>query len=178
MEVSRSGYYYFLKKTQTKQVDKDFELLSQVRHIHKETRGTYGSRRMSKALEAAGYAVGRFRARRLMKKAGLEVNRPKRFKKTTDSRHKLPVAPNRVNQQFKVEQPDQIWCGDITYLWTQEGWLYLAVIIDLYSRKVVGLGSPVEDLVGSGGPPDGLLAPETTVGVDLSFRSGLSVCRR
>jgi len=138
MEVSRSGYYYFLKKTQTKQVDKDFELLSQVRHIHKETRGTYGSRRMSKALKDAGYAVGRFRARRLMKKAGLEVKRPKRFKKTTDSRHKLPVAPNRVNQQFKVEQPDQIWCGDITYLWTLEGWLYLAVIIDLYSRKVVG----------------------------------------
>jgi len=93
---------------------------------------------MAKALKDAGYAVGRFRARRLMKKAGLEVKRPKRFKRTTDSRHKLPVAPNRVNQQFKVEQPDRIWCGDITYLWTLEGWLYLAVIIDLYSRKVVG----------------------------------------
>ena len=113
-------------------------MLSQVRHIHKETRGTYGSRRMSEALKAAGYAVGRFRARSLMKKAGLEVKRPKRFKKTTDSRHKLPVAPNRLNQQFRVDQPNKIWCGDITYLWTLEGWLYLAVIIDLYSRKVVG----------------------------------------
>jgi transposase InsO family protein len=138
MEVSRSGYYHFLKKAQTKQVDKDFELLSQVRYIHIENRGTYGSRRMSEALKAAGYAIGRFRARRLMKKAGLEVKRPKRFKKTTDSRHKLPVAPNRLNQQFQVAQPNQIWCGDITYLWTLEGWLYLAVIIDLYSRKVVG----------------------------------------
>jgi len=138
MEVSRSGYYHFLKKAQTKQVDKDFELLSQVRHIHKKSRETYGSRRMSQALKAAGYNVGRFRARSLMKKAGLKVRRPKRFKKTTDSRHRLPIAPNRVNQQFTVEQPDRIWCGDITYLWTLEGWLYLAVIIDLYSRKVVG----------------------------------------
>ena len=138
MEVSRSGYYHFLKKNQTKQIDKDFELLSQVRHIHKKSRETYGSRRMSQALKAAGYNVGRVRARSLMKKAGLKVKRPKRFKKTTDSRHSLPVAPNRVNQQFTVEQPDRIWCGDITYLWTLEGWLYLAVIIDLYSRKVVG----------------------------------------
>jgi transposase InsO family protein len=138
MEVSRSGYYHFLKKAQTQPIDKDFELLSQVRHLHKENRGTYGSRRMSKALKAEGYAVGRFRARSLMKKAGLEVKRPKRFKKTTDSRHKLPVAPNRLNQQFQVDQPNRVWCGDITYLWTLEGWLYLAVIMDLYSRKVVG----------------------------------------
>ena len=77
-------------------------------------------------------------ARSLMKKAGLEVKQPKQFKKTTDSRHKLPVAPNRLDQQFRVDEPNKIWCGDITYLWTLEGWLYLAVIIDLYSRKVVG----------------------------------------
>jgi transposase InsO family protein len=138
MEVSRSGYYQYLKKTRNQPIDQDFVLLSQVRQIHKENRGTLGSRRMAISLQTAGYAVGRFRARSLMKKAGLEVKRPKRFKRTTDSRHKLPVAPNRVNQQFEVEQPDRIWCGDITYLWTLEGWLYLAVIIDLYSRKVVG----------------------------------------
>ena len=138
MAVSRSGYYAFLKKNAETSLDPDFALLTQVRHIHKENRGTLGSRRMSKALKAAGYPVGRFRAGSLMKKAGLEAKRPKRFKRTTDSRHTLPVAPNRVNQQFKVEQPDRIWCGDITYLWTLEGWLYLAVIIDLYSRKVVG----------------------------------------
>lgn len=138
MEVSRSGYYHFLKKNQGKQIDKDFELLSQVRHIHQESRGTYGSRRMVKSLKDQGYNVGRCRARSLMKKAGLEVKRPRKFKRTTDSRHQLPVAPNLVNQQFQVEQPNQIWCGDITYLWTLEGWLYLAVIIDLYSRKAVG----------------------------------------
>jgi putative transposase len=137
MEVSRSGYYKYWKKSH-KRVDKDFKLLSVVRHIHKKYRGTYGSRRMSKELRDLGYEVGRTRAGSLMKKAGLEVKRPQKFKRTTDSRHHLPVAPNRLNQQFQAEQPNSIWCGDITYLWTREGWLYLAVIIDLYSRKVVG----------------------------------------
>ena len=138
MEVSRSGYYKFLKKSHQKQVDKDFKLLLQVRHIHQKSRGTYGSRRMVKSLQTAGYPVGRFQVRSLMKKAGLSAKRPKKFKKTTDSRHKLPVAPNLLNQQFLVDRPNTVWCGDITYLWTLEGWLYLAVIIDLYSRKVVG----------------------------------------
>lgn len=138
MEVSRSGYYKFLKKSHQKQVDKDFKLLSLVRHIHQKSRRTYGSRRMSKSLRDEGYAIGRFRARSLMKKAGLSVKHPKKFKKTTDSHHQLPVAPNLLNQQFQAEEPDSIWCGDITYLWTQEGWLYLAVTINLYSRKVVG----------------------------------------
>jgi putative transposase len=137
MEVSRSGYYQFLKKSH-KRIDKDFKLLSLVRHIHQKYRGTYGSRRMSKELRATGYDVGRSRAGSLMKKAGLEVKRPKKFKRTTDSCHHLPVAPNLLNQQFQVDQPDSIWCGDITYLWTLEGWSYLAIIIDLYSRKVVG----------------------------------------
>jgi putative transposase len=138
MEVSRSGYYRFLKKSHQKPVDKDFKLLSDVRHIHQKSRGTYGSRRMVKSLQTAGYSIGRYKTRRLMKKAGLEVKPRKKFKRTTDSRHKLPVAPNLVNQQFQVARPNSIWCGDITYLWTLEGWLYLAIIIDLYSRKVVG----------------------------------------
>ena len=118
MEVSRSGYYKFLKRTDQKQVDKDFKLLSQVRHFHQKSRGTYGSRKMVKSLQTAGYPVGRDKARRLMKKAGLSVKTTRKFKKTTDSRHKLPVAPNLLNQQFQADQPDSIWCGDITYLWT------------------------------------------------------------
>jgi putative transposase len=138
MEVSRSGYYRFLKKYHQNLIDKDFKLLSDVRHIHQKSRGTYGSRRMVKSLRAIGYSVGRYKTRSLMKKAGLEAKSRKKFKRTTDSRHKLPVAANLVNQQFQVYRPNKIWCGDITYLWTLEGWLYLAVIIDLYSRKVVG----------------------------------------
>lgn len=119
-------------------IDKDFGLLSEVRQIHSETRGSYGSRRTAERLRILGHPVGRYRAGSLMKKAGLSVKHRKKFRITTDSKHNLPVAPNLLDRNFQVEQPDTVWCGDITYLWTMEGWLYLAVIIDLYSRKVVG----------------------------------------
>lgn len=119
-------------------IDQDFGLLSEVRQIHGETRGSYGSRRVSERLRLLGHPVGRYRARSLMKKAGVSVKHRKKFRITTDSKHKLPVAPNLLDRNFQVEQPDSVWCGDITYLWTMEGWLYLAVVIDLSSRKVVG----------------------------------------
>jgi len=138
LEVSRSGYYKYLGTASEHKIDKDFELLAEVRQIHKETRGAYGSRRISKMLLSKGYDVGRFRARSLMKKAGICVRQRKKFKKTTDSKHRFPIAPNIVSRNFQVDSPDTVWCSDITYLWTMEGWLYLAVIIDLYSRKVVG----------------------------------------
>jgi len=93
---------------------------------------------MSKQLRDDGHDVGRYRARSLMKKAGVAVKHRKRFRKTTDSNHKLPVAPNLLDRNFSVDRPNTAWCSDITYLWTVQGWLYLAVIIDLYSRKVVG----------------------------------------
>jgi len=119
-------------------VDKDFVLLSIIRQIHSETRGAYGSRRTSKSLRLQGHNVGRYRSRSLMKKAGVSVKCRKKFRITTDSKHNLPVAPNLLNRKFQVDLPDAVWCSDITYLWTMEGWLYQAVIIDLYSRKVVG----------------------------------------
>jgi len=119
-------------------MDPDFELMSKVRQIHFYTRASYGSRRMSRQLLSDGYPVGRFRARSLMKKAGVSVNQRKKFKKTTDSNHTLSVAPNLLNRQFEVERPDAFWCADITYLWTLQGWLYLAVVLDLCSRKIVG----------------------------------------
>jgi len=113
-------------------------MITRVRQIHSETRGSYGSRRMSGQLRDEGYDVGRYRARSLMKKAGVSVRRRKKFKRTTDSNHKLPVAANLLDRQFEVGQPNSVWCADITYLWTIQGWLYLAVVIDLYSRKIVG----------------------------------------
>ena len=116
----------------------DLELIARVRQIHFYTRGSYGSRGMSGQLRQDGYDVGRYQARRLMKKAGVSVKRRKKFKRTTDSNHNQPVAPNLLNRQFEVEQPDTVWCADITCLWTLEGWLYLAVVLDLYSRKIVG----------------------------------------
>ena len=119
-------------------VDKDFVLVSIIRQIHSETRGAYGSRRTSKRLRSQGHNVGRYRSRSLMKKAGVSVKHRKKFRITTDSNHNLPVAPNLLNRNFQVDLPDTVWCSDISYLWTMEGWLYLAVVIDLYARKVVG----------------------------------------
>jgi transposase InsO family protein len=85
-----------------------------------------------------GYKIGRYRARSLMKKAGVFVKRRQRFKRTTDSNHTFPVAPNLLNRHFVVERLDTVWCADITYVWTLEGWLYLAVVIDIFSRKIAG----------------------------------------
>ena len=112
--------------------------MSKVRQINGETRGAYGSRRTSERLRSQGHDVGRYRARSLMKKAGVSVKHRKKFRITTDSKHNLPVAPNLLNRNFQVDQPNAVWCSDISYLWTMEGWLYLAVVIDLYSRRVVG----------------------------------------
>ena len=101
-------------------------------------KGTYGSRRMSEQLRSQGHEVGRSQARTLMKKAAIEVKTKKKFKRTTDSKHLYPVAPNLLNQEFAVDCPNTVWVGDITYLWTAEGWLYLAVVLDLFSRRIVG----------------------------------------
>ena len=114
------------------------ELIALVKGIHRESRGTYGSRRMSKGLREKGYNIGRYRARTLMRMAEVSVKRKGKYKVTTDSHHVYPVAPNILNRQFDVAAPNQVWVSDITYLWTKEGWLYLAVVMDLYSRKIVG----------------------------------------
>jgi len=127
-----------LKMSHDIKIDKDFELMSKVRQINGETRRSYGSRRTSERLRSQGHDVGRYRARSLMKKAGVSVKHRKKFKITTDSRHNLPVAPNLLDRNFQADRPDAVWCSDISYLWTMEGWLYMAVVIDLYSRKIVG----------------------------------------
>jgi putative transposase len=139
LEVSRSGYYAYVKTQSTDATTEALDLLTRVKAIHAKTGQCYGSRRMAKALQAEGYQVGRYQARRLMKDAGVSVRRRSTRKpQTTDSRHGDGVAPNVLNREFDVTEPNAAWVGDITYLWTQEGWLYLAVLLDLYSRKVVG----------------------------------------
>lgn len=109
--------------------------MSAVRQIHNQTRGRYGSRRMSKELRSKGYDIGRYAAHRLMIKAGVTVKHRKKIIKTTDSRHNHPIAENLVNWQLQVDQPNRIWCSDLSYLWTMQGWLYLAVAIDLFPAK-------------------------------------------
>lgn len=138
MRVSRSGFYRYLEQVTLPKPGGDPGLLAAVKKIFKSSKGTYGSRRMSRALHALGYYVGRYRARSLMRQLDLQVVPTKRFKVTTNSRHNYSVAPNLLDRQFDVALPNKVWGTDISYLWTQEGWLYLAVVIDLFNRKVVG----------------------------------------
>ena len=138
--VSRSGFYASLPRHAKPAIDaQQVALVARVKAIALQTRHSYGSRRLAKQLQEDGFHGGRAKARRLMKEAGITVQHPKRrAPMTTDSRHGYAVAPNLLARQFDVAAPDQVWAGDITYIWTAEGWLYLAVLLDLYSRKVVG----------------------------------------
>jgi transposase InsO family protein len=139
MQVQRSGYYAYIKKRKAPVSSVHLRLVTEVRAIHARVRASYGSRRISKALQAQGYCVGRYRARRLMKAAGIECRQRRLFRvKTTQSKHDFPIAPNVLNRDFNPVQPNRVWSGDITFIPTMEGWLYLAILLDLYSRKVVG----------------------------------------
>ena len=138
MGVSRSGYYRYIKEREENRIIKDFDIVSKVRDIHKRVKGKYGSRRMAKKLCDEGYTVSRCKARRLMKTAGVVYKAKRKFKVTTDSKHQFPISPNILDRSFDISLPNKAWCSDITYLWTKEGWMYLAVVIDLFSRKVVG----------------------------------------
>lgn len=138
MNVSRAAYYSHLKKEARPKVDGELRLLVEVKALHKQSDKSYGSRRISKGLKAQGYNVGRYKARSLMQKASLECKQRRRFKTTTESNHLLPVAENKLNREFTVNVPNSAWVVDITYLWTQEGWLYLAAVLDLFSRRIIG----------------------------------------
>jgi putative transposase len=140
MQVSRSGFYNYLRNYHVQDpvdpIQKAME--GRIKGIFKESKSTYGSRRMVKKLKSEGYDIGRYRIRNLMRKLNLKAKTPKRYKVTTDSNHCYTVAPNLVNRQFSADAPNKLWTTDITYLWTMEGWLYLAVVLDLFSRQVVG----------------------------------------
>ncbi|MCU7888110.1 MAG: IS3 family transposase [Candidatus Thiodiazotropha sp. (ex Lucinoma aequizonata)] len=113
-------------------------MLEWIDDIAESSGHTYGSRRIKKALNILGYPVSRNKARKLMREAGVSVKQRKKYKVTTNSNHKQPVFENLLERQFDVAQTDQAYAADVTYIWTQEGWLYLAVVIDLCSRKVLG----------------------------------------
>ena len=137
--VSRQGYYHYNKVTANKQKTAEHvEMLEWIKHLAILTDFSYGSRRMQKALNALSYPASRNKARKLMREAGVSVRRKKKYKVTTDSNHKQPLFPNVLKRQFTVLKIDQVYVSDITYIHTREGWLYLAVVIDLCSRKVVG----------------------------------------
>jgi putative transposase len=135
--VTRNGFYHYQKRSQKPDPVRE-EQLEWVKKIAESSHYTYGSRRMKKALNSLGYPVGRNKAKKLMNDAGVLVRYRRKYKVTTNSKHKQPVFENVLNRQFTAEAPNQAYASDITYIWTQEGWLYLAIVIDLFSRKVVG----------------------------------------
>lgn len=138
LEVSTSGYYAWRTRGQSDRTVENEQLTAKIVEVHQDSRRTYGSPRVHAELVAQGFEVSRNRVARLMRKEGIVGRRKPRFRKTTDSDHKLPVADNVLDRQFVADEPDRAWVADITYIWTQQGWLYLAVILDLFSRRVVG----------------------------------------
>jgi transposase InsO family protein len=138
LQVSRAGFYAWHTRAPAPRTQQDQRLGVEIQAIHAESRQRYGSPRVHAELRDRGQRLGRKRVARLMRQQGLCARRRRRFRVTTDSNHPWPVAPNVLARQFAVVAPDTAWVTDITYLWTREGWLYLAVILDLFSRAVVG----------------------------------------
>lgn len=138
MNVSASGYYAWRSRPESQRSRENRRLTTLVRAIHAESRQTYGSPRVHAELRARGEHCSQGRIERLMRQSSIQAKQTKRFKATTDSRHNLPVAENVLDRDFKAADANQKWAADITYVWTREGWLYLAVVLDLCSRRVVG----------------------------------------
>jgi putative transposase len=138
LAVSAAGYYAWRVRPESTRSVSDRTTLSVIRVIHRESRETYGSPRIWDALVKQGHRIGEHRVARLMRQDGIRAKTVKKWRATTQSQHRFPVAANTLDRAFTVEAPNRVWAGDITYVWTLEGWLYLAVLLDLYSRRVVG----------------------------------------
>lgn len=138
LAVAAAGYYAWRLRPESARSIQTRTLLSAIRVIHQESRATYGSPRVWGALIKQGHCVGEHRVARLMRHDDLRAKTVKKWRATTHSSHHLPVAANTLQRQFTVSQPNRVWAADITYVWTLEGWLYRAVLLDLYSRAVIG----------------------------------------
>jgi len=138
LRVSTSGFYAWLRRHPSARANAAAKLHAAIKSAFDESRGTYGSPRLHAELIAQGFEVSKTRVEREMRTLGLFARRPKKFRATTDSAHDRPVAENTLDRKFDASQPNRVWATDLTYVWTREGWLYLAIIIDLFSRRVVG----------------------------------------
>jgi putative transposase len=138
MNVSTSGYYTWLKHEPSKREKADSRLEISIKAAHQRGRGTYGTLRIKDELAGEGVNAGRDRIRRLRKKLGLVCKSKKKYKATTDSKHNMPVAPNLLDRKFETLEPNKAWVSDITYVASDEGWLYVAAVKDLFNREVVG----------------------------------------
>ena len=138
LKVSCTGFYSWLKRPESRRRIENRFLEQKIRETHEASRKIYGAPKIYEDLKDEGIACSLNRVARIMRQAGIKSKTVKRFKATTDSRHNFPVAPNRLDQNFNVSIPNKAWAADITYIATAEGWLYLAALMDLYSRKIVG----------------------------------------
>jgi len=138
LKVSSSGYYDWRRRSVSRRAKENERLLIEIRRIHYESRQAYGSLKTWKTLKACGIDCGKHRVARLRRLCGIEAKRKRRFKVTTRSKHTDWVAPNDLKRCFHIDRPNRVWMGDVTSIATQRGWLYLSVLLDLYSRKVIG----------------------------------------
>jgi len=138
LKVSRAGFYAWRSRPAATRTRQDHALAAEVAAIYTSNRGCYGSPRVQVELRERGHRVGRKRVARLMRQQGFSARHQRRYRCTTDSRHTFPISANVLARRFAVMRPDAAWVTDITYIWTLEGWLYLAVILDLFSRRIVG----------------------------------------
>jgi len=138
LDVSTSGYYAWLRRPEGRRKRENRRLAVEIKAVHAVSRQTYGSPRIHAELTARGISCSRGRVARLMKEEGIRAKSKRKFRVTTDSKHSLPTAPNLLNRNFSTDRPNQLWLTDITYIPTREGWLYLAAVLDMHSRRIVG----------------------------------------
>lgn len=138
LEVSRSGFYAWRKRPGSKKAIRERRLLVKIKAIFKRTRQSYGSPRIWRELVADGEQVGRGQVARMMRENGIRAKQKRKYKATTNSSHNLPVAPNVLGEMEPVSSKNEVWVTDITYVWTRAGWLYLAAVMDLFSRRIIG----------------------------------------
>ncbi|WP_404944761.1 IS3 family transposase [Sagittula sp. P11] len=138
LDISQSGFFAWRGRPACQRQKQDMVHLAHIRTVFALSNGSYGSPRMHRDLIDEGHRIGRHRTARLMRENGLVARQKRRFKRTTDSEHAWPIAQNLIAQDFSADAPDKKWGADISYIWTAQGWLYLAVVLDLHSRRVVG----------------------------------------
>ena len=138
LEVSKSSYYKWVGNNRSSKEDEYRSLIDKISKLHSDSRQTYGSPRIFQKLKQAGEKISKNTVAKLMNENNIQAKTKKKFKVTTDSKHSLNISPNLLARNFNPENINQAWCGDITYIHTKEGWLFLATVIDLYSRKIIG----------------------------------------
>ena len=138
LEVSRAGFYAWLRRPESRRTQTDRRLLMRIRELHRRSKRSYGSPRITQALATPQERLNHKRVERLMREHGIKAVHRRKYRVTTDSSHARPVAENVLAQAFTTPAADRVWVADITYVWTDEGWLYLAAVLDLYSRRIVG----------------------------------------